>query len=88
MSNGPPASAPKPKLLDQVRQAIRARHYSRRTEEVYVMWIKRFIFFHHIRHPAEMGEPELRPIFHFPCAICHLSLKLTRPLMRDENRKW
>jgi hypothetical protein len=53
------ASAAKPKLLDHVRHAIRARHDSRRTEEVYVMWIKRFIFFHSVRHPAEMGEPEI-----------------------------
>ena len=52
--NSPPTS-PKPKLLDQVRQAIRARHYSPRTEETYVHWIKRFIFFHNKRHPAEMG---------------------------------
>ena len=57
--SGAPASAPKPKLLDGVRQAIRARHYSHRTEAVYVMWIKRFIFFHGKRHPAEMGEPEI-----------------------------
>jgi len=51
--------APKPKLLDQVRQAIRTRHYSPRTEETYVHWIKRFIFFHNKRHPAEMGEKEI-----------------------------
>lgn len=50
---------PKPKLLDQVRQAIRTRHYSPRTEDTYVGWIKRFIFFHNKRHPAEMGEPEI-----------------------------
>jgi len=49
----------KPKLLDQVRQAIHTRHYSPRTEESYVGWIKRFIFFHGKRHPAEMGEPEI-----------------------------
>ncbi len=49
----------KPKLLDRVRGAIRARHYSRRTEEAYVHWIKRFIFFHGVRHPAEMGEAEV-----------------------------
>jgi integron integrase len=55
----PPASAPRPKLLDQVRQAIRTRHYSPRTEETYVHWIKRFIFFHNKRHPAEMAEPEI-----------------------------
>ncbi|MFH1006279.1 MAG: integron integrase [Candidatus Latescibacterota bacterium] len=49
----------KPKLLDRVREAIRTRHYSLRTEEAYVGWIKRFILFHHKRHPSEMGEPEI-----------------------------
>ena len=48
-----------PKLLDQVRDAIRARHYSHRTEEAYAGWIKRFILFHGKRHPAEMGKPEI-----------------------------
>jgi len=69
ISHAPPASPPKPKLLDQVRLALRARHYSRRTEEVYVMWIKRFIFFHGVRHPAEMGEPEINAF------LTHLALK-------------
>jgi Phage integrase, N-terminal SAM-like domain len=50
---------PRPKLLDQVRQAVRTRHYSPKTEESYVHWIKRFIFFHNKRHPAEMGEKEI-----------------------------
>ena len=45
---------PKPKPLDQVREAIRTRHYSFRTEEAYVGWIRRFILFHHKRHPAEI----------------------------------
>jgi integron integrase len=49
----------KPKLLDQVRHAIRTRHYSYRTEKAYVHWIKRFIFFHDKRHPADMGEAEI-----------------------------
>lgn len=53
------ASTQKPKLLDQVRQAIRTRHYSPRTEESYVHWIKRFVLFHNKRHPAEMGEKEI-----------------------------
>ena len=44
-----------PKLLDQVRNAIRARHYSRRTEEAYAHWIKRYILFHGKRHPRELG---------------------------------
>src|SRR6266478_6045825 len=54
-----PAAAPKPRLLDRVREAIRARHYSRRTEKAYVAWIRRYIFFHGKRHPAEMGAPEI-----------------------------
>lgn len=54
-----PSIAGKPKLLDQVRQAIRTRHYSYMTEKAYVGWIKRFIFFHNKRHPAEMGEGKI-----------------------------
>jgi Phage integrase, N-terminal SAM-like domain len=50
---------PRPKLLDQVRQTIRTRHYSPRTEETYIHWIKRFIFFHNKRHPGEMAEAEI-----------------------------
>ena len=49
----------KPKLLDQVRQIIRIKHYSLRTEESYVNWIKRFIFFHDKKHPKEMREKEI-----------------------------
>jgi hypothetical protein len=49
----------KPKLLDQLREALRARHYSRRTEQTYCSWVKRFIFFHNFRHPEEMAEPEI-----------------------------
>jgi hypothetical protein len=60
LSCAPSVSALRPKLLDHVRQAIRARHDSLRTEQVYVAWIKRFIFFHGVRHPAEMGEQEIR----------------------------
>ncbi len=56
-----PAGAPSgaPRRLDRGREAIRARHYSLRTEEAYVAWIRRYIFFHKKRHPAEMGEPEI-----------------------------
>ena len=49
----------RPKLLDQVRAAIRLRHYSRRTEEAYVGWIRRYIVFHGKRHPLEMGAIEV-----------------------------
>ena len=51
---------PKKKLLDQVREAIRRKHYSIRTEEAYVTWIKRYILFHNKRHPKEMGSAEIQ----------------------------
>jgi integron integrase len=54
-----PASGGPPRLLDQVREAIRIRHYSIRTEQAYVQWIRRFILFHGKRHPRELGAPEL-----------------------------
>src|SRR5213596_1739768 len=52
-------SGSRPKLLDQVRHTIRMRHYSRRTETTYVHWIRRFIVFHHKKHPSTMGAPEI-----------------------------
>src|SRR6266571_5324390 len=54
-----PAGPPKPRLLDRIRAALRTRHYSPRTEEAYVAWIRRYIFFHGKRHPADMGAPEI-----------------------------
>ena len=47
------------KLLDQVRDLIRLKHYSIRTEQAYLGWIRRFILFHHKRHPREMGKAEI-----------------------------
>lgn len=52
-------AAPPPKLLDQVRNRLRVKHYSIRTEQAYVDWIKRFILFHHKRHPKDMGAREV-----------------------------
>jgi integron integrase len=54
-----PAEPGKPRLLDRVRATARLRHYSPRTEAAYVAWIRRYIFFHDKRHPAEMGAPEI-----------------------------
>jgi integron integrase len=53
------SAATPPKLLDQVRDRLRLKHYSLRTEQAYVGWIRRYIIFHGKRHPAEMGKPEL-----------------------------
>ena len=80
ITNTPPKIAPKggeqravrgqkPKLLDQLRLALRTRHYSRRTESAYCHWVKRFIYFHNIRHPAEMAEPEINAF------LTHLAVK-------------
>ncbi len=49
----------KPRLLDQLRDAIRVRNYSIRTEDAYVMWAKRFVRFHDMKHPMEMGDIEV-----------------------------
>jgi hypothetical protein len=55
-NNGGQAMTTRPNtLLDQVRDAIRRKHYSIRTEDAYVRWIKRFILFHDRRHPKDMG---------------------------------
>jgi site-specific recombinase XerD len=48
------------KLLDQVADALRVKHYSYRTEQTYVDWIRRHILFHNKRHPSEMGETEVQ----------------------------
>lgn len=58
-----------PKLLDRLRESLRSRHYSRRTEETYCQWVKRFIYFHGVRHPREMAEPEINAF------LTHLAVK-------------
>jgi integron integrase len=56
----PEPSSLKPiKLLDQLRDAIRIKHYSYSTEKTYIHWAQRYILFHNKRHPAEMGSPEI-----------------------------
>lgn len=57
-SDSPPSHR-KPKLLELARRAARARQYSRRTEEAYLSWIRRYVRFHGTRHPKEMGAPEV-----------------------------
>ena len=48
------------KLLDQMQDALRLKHYSYRTEETYLNWARRYILFHRKRHPGEMGAPEIQ----------------------------
>ncbi len=63
----------KPRLLDQVRHAVRVRHYSYRTEQQYVAWIRRFIIFHGRRHPFELGGPEVEAFLSHLAADCDVS---------------
>jgi integron integrase len=89
-----PTTAPRPKLLDQVRQAIQTRHYSPKTKESYVHWIKRFIFFHNRRHPVEMSEKEIAQFLsslaselHVSAATQNQALNAILFLYRDVLRK-
>lgn len=52
-------------LLNNVRVDLRAKHYSKRTEQVYISWIKRYILFHNKRHPAEMGKEEIKQFVNY-----------------------
>jgi integron integrase len=54
-----PQGGSSPKLLERVRAAVRMKHYSRRTEQAYVHWIRRFIVFHNKKHPSTMGASEI-----------------------------
>lgn len=58
-----------PKLLDQMRESMRVRHYRARTEETYCQWVRRYILFHQKRHPADMGESEINAL------LTHLAVK-------------
>jgi hypothetical protein len=58
-----------PRLLDRVRDRLRYKHYSMRTEQAYIHWIKRFIYFHGKRHPEQMNGPEVEAF------LTHLATK-------------
>jgi site-specific recombinase XerD len=58
-----------PRLLDRVRDRLRYKHYSLRTEQAYIHWIKRFIYFHGKRHPEQMNGPEVEAF------LTHLATK-------------
>ncbi len=64
MGSKPSKNAPRPplqakRLIDQVRERMRYLHYSLRTEQAYVYWVRWFVRFHGVRHPKEMGAPEV-----------------------------
>jgi integron integrase len=59
------SEARKPRLLDQVRTAIRTKHYSYQTEEAYIAWIRQFILFHNKQHPADMSEIDVNVFLNY-----------------------
>ena len=63
----------RPRLLERVHEAIRRRDYSRRTEEAYVHWIKRFIYFSGKRHPEVLGEAEVTAFLNHLAAERHVA---------------
>jgi hypothetical protein len=69
------------KLLDQVRDTIRLKHYSYRTEQSYIHWIRRFILFHNKRHLTDMSRNELEAVLLHIEAI-QLILQTTKLLLR------
>jgi len=60
-------------LMSQLRAALRSRHYSRRTEQAYSLWVRRFIRFHGVRHPADMAEPEINAFLTHLATVEHVS---------------
>ena len=68
-------SPPPKKLLDQLRDALRVKHYALSTENAYVDWAARFIRFHKLRHPETMGEPEIAA----SRSVTHLAVTGLRP---------
>ena len=66
-------SAQPKKLLDQVRDKIRFKHYSLSTEKTYIAWIKQFILYHHKRHPVEMGSLEVEAFLTYLATQRHVS---------------
>lgn len=64
---------PPPRLLDRLRAELRLRHYAIRTEDAYVDWVKRFILFHHKRHPRDMGSREVSEFLSHLAVTRHVS---------------
>jgi len=65
--------APQSKLLDQLRAVLRRKHYSRRTEDSYVAWVIRFIRFHQLCHPRDLGPPELAAFLTHLAVVDHVA---------------
>ena len=68
-----PDESKKYRLMEQLRRRLRRLHYSRRTEEAYCDWLRRFVLFHDRRHPGQMGEPEIGQFLTYLAVEAHVS---------------
>ena len=80
---GEPLMMDKPKLLDQVRDVVRLKHYSMSTEKTYVGWIKRFILFHNKRHPKDMGAEEVQAYLTYLAVNQHVAASTQNQALRS-----
>jgi len=72
-----------PKLLEQVRDLIRTLHYSYRTEEAYLQWIRQYILFHGKRHPTEIGAAEVSAFLTHLAVKRQVAASTQNPLARE-----
>ncbi len=74
------------KLIDQVIDVIRKKHYSIRTEEAYVQWIKRFIYYHGKRHPKDMRETEISQYISYLASVADVAASTrNQVIVRDSE---
>src|SRR5262249_38432820 len=71
---------PKQKLLERARDIIRLKHYSIRTERAYLNWMRRYILFHHKRHPQEMGPAEIEAFLTHLAMAGNVARSTSRPV--------
>lgn len=81
------ATGSAPKLLDQVRHAIRARHYSRRTEVAYVTWIRRYIGYHKKAHPSTLGGQDLSAFLTWLATERRVSASTQNQALAERDRR-
>ena len=77
---------PKPRLLEQLRAVIPLKHYSLRTEDAYVHWVREYIRFHSLRHPSELGDDAVVAFLTHLAEIVHEADLRDGKFPRDEAR--
>ena len=82
-----PGTTPPPRLLDALRTRIRYLHYSLRTEEAYVHWVRAYIRFHELRHPAELAQAEVEAFLTWLAAERQVDLLVMGAVSRSRLRE-